>query len=169
MEVNEKPTPEKTPVSFVILDNHHLTRRGVEYFCARSREFVLVTANPRHPASEVAADNLHIFQQSPLSLGALLRYLKKKFGCERITVQTGGTLNGRLLRAGLLDYVDVVVAPALVSGRDTASLVDGPSLQTADEFSGIGVLSLESAQPLAHSYLRLKYRVIPPESAPIEI
>ena len=169
MGVNEKATPEKTPVSFVILDNHHLTRRGVEYFCARSQEFVLATSNPQHPASEVAADNLHIFQQRHLRLGDLLRYLKENFGCERITVQTGGTLNGLLLREGLLDYVDVVVAPALVGGKDTASLVDGPSLQTADELSGIGVLSLESAQPLAHSYLRLKYRVIPPESAPIEI
>ena len=97
MGVNEKPMPEKTPVSFVILDNHHLTRRGVEYFCARSREFVLATSNPRHPAYEVAADNLHIFQQSHLSLRDLLRYLKEKFGCERITVQTGGTLNGLLL------------------------------------------------------------------------
>ena len=141
----------------------------MEYFCARSREFVLATSNPDHPAYGVSAENLHIFQQNPLCLQDLLRYLKREFGCERITVQTGGTLNGLLLREGLLDYVDVVVAPALVGGKDTASLVDGPSLQTADELSGIGVLSLESAQPLAHSYLRLKYRVIPPESAPIEI
>ena len=169
MGVNKKPLPEKTPVSFVILDNHHLTRRGVEYFCARSREFVLATSNPRHPAYEVVADNLHIFQQSPLCLGDLLRHLKEHFDCQRITVQTGGTLNGLLLREKLLDYVDVVVAPALVGGKDTASLADGPSLQSAEELSGVGVLSLESAQPLAHSYLRLKYRVIPLEDAPIEI
>ena len=132
MGVNKKPLPEKTPVSFVILDNHHLTRRGVEYFCARSREFVLATSNPRHPAYEVVADNLHIFQQSPLCLEDLLRYLKENFDCQRITVQTGGTLNGLLLREKLLDYVDVVVAPALVGGKDTASLADGPSLQSAE-------------------------------------
>lgn len=158
----------KTLVSIVILDNHHLTRRGVEYFCARSREFVLATANPRHPASEVAADNLHIFQHTSV-WGDLLRYLKENFGCERITVQTGGALNGRLLRQKLLDYVDVVVAPALVGGKDTASLVDGPSLQSVQQLGELGVLSLEEAQVLEHSYLRLKYRVIPPESAPIEI
>lgn len=50
MGVNEKELPAKTPVSFVLVDNHHLTERGVRYFCARSKEFVLVTANKEHPA-----------------------------------------------------------------------------------------------------------------------
>ena len=36
MGVNEKPLPSKTPVSFVLLDNHHLTENGVRYFCTRS-------------------------------------------------------------------------------------------------------------------------------------
>ena len=31
---NTKPMPEKIPVSFVLIDNHHLTERGVRYFCA---------------------------------------------------------------------------------------------------------------------------------------
>ena len=33
--VNEKEMPQKTPVSFVLLDNTHLTEHGVEYFCAK--------------------------------------------------------------------------------------------------------------------------------------
>jgi 2,5-diamino-6-(ribosylamino)-4(3H)-pyrimidinone 5'-phosphate reductase len=32
MGVNAKATPAKTPVSFVLLDNHHLTDHGVKYF-----------------------------------------------------------------------------------------------------------------------------------------
>ena len=50
MGVNQKEMPEKTPVSFVILDNHHLTEQGVRYFCALSKEFVLITSNKSHPA-----------------------------------------------------------------------------------------------------------------------
>ena len=38
--VNEKPMPEKTPVSFVLIDNTHLTEHGVKYFCALSKQFV---------------------------------------------------------------------------------------------------------------------------------
>ena len=29
---NQKPMPEKTPVSFVLIDNHHLQEHGVRYF-----------------------------------------------------------------------------------------------------------------------------------------
>jgi hypothetical protein len=47
MGVNEKPVPCKTPVSFVILDNHHLTERGVHYFCEFSKEFVTLKPIPK--------------------------------------------------------------------------------------------------------------------------
>lgn len=93
MGVNSLPMPEKTPVSFVLIDNTHLTEHGVRYFCARSQQFVLVTGNPQHPAFAVDAENLHIVFQETLDLEQLLVVLKREFGCERITVQTGGTLN----------------------------------------------------------------------------
>ncbi len=53
MGVNEKPFPEKSPVSFELLDNSHLTEHGVRYFCKRSKEFVLITSNTDHPAFRV--------------------------------------------------------------------------------------------------------------------
>ena len=53
MGVNEMPLPGKTPVSFVLIDNHHLTEQGIRYFCAWSKEFVLVTSNKTHPAYQV--------------------------------------------------------------------------------------------------------------------
>lgn len=36
MGVNIKEMPEKTPASFVIIDNRHLPEHGVRYFCCRS-------------------------------------------------------------------------------------------------------------------------------------
>ena len=35
MGVNESDMPAKTPVSFVLIDNHHLTAHCIRYFCAR--------------------------------------------------------------------------------------------------------------------------------------
>ena len=60
MGVNEKEFPAKTPVSFVLLDNHHLTEHGVRYFCTKSKQAVLITSNASHPAFHVDSDNLHI-------------------------------------------------------------------------------------------------------------
>ena len=160
MGVNTKELPAKTPVSFVLLDNHHLSAHGVRYLCARSKQFVLITANREHPAFGVHEDNLHILFQEELSLADALVQLRERFGCERLTVQSGGTVNGLFLREKLFDFVDVVVAPVLVGGKDTATLVDGRSLRTRDELSQLGVLRLIEASALRDSYVRLRYQVV---------
>ena len=159
MGVNRKELPEKTPVSFVVLDNHHLTEHGVRYFCARSQQFVLITSNKAHPAFGVAEANLHILYQEQPDLSAALAALKKEYGCERLTVQCGGTVNGLFLREKLIDYVDIVVAPVLIGGRDTATLIDGSSLVSQADLSKLGVLKLIECTALQDSYVRLRYEV----------
>ena len=160
MGVNEKDIPAKTPVSFVLIDNHHLTEHGIRYLCARSKEFVLVTANKEHPAFKVQEQNLHIIYQDRLDPADMLRQLKEGFGCERVTVQTGGTLNGLFLRDKLFDFVDIVMAPVLVGGKETATLIDGESIITSDQLSELGVLELVSVETLKESYIRLRYKVV---------
>ena len=158
--VNEKAAPAKTPVSFVLIDNHHLAETGVRYFCARSKQLVIATSNPEHPAFQINEPNLHIIYQSRPDLHDLLEQLGERFGCERLTIQTGGTLNGLFLREKLLDYVDIVVAPVLVGGRDTTTLIDGEALTTTRELSKLGVLKLEEVRQLKDSYIRLRYQVM---------
>lgn len=158
--VNTMEMPHKTPVSFVIIDNTHLTKHGIQYFCARSKQFVLVTSNKNHSAFETEADNLHILYQDKLSLKQVLTELKTEYGCEKITIQTGGTLNGVFLREKLIDYVDIVVAPVLIGGKETSTLIDGKSLMSESELSQLGVLKLQECIVLENSYLRLRYRVI---------
>ena len=152
--------PEKTPVSFVLLDNTHMTEHGVQYFCARSKEFVLITTNKTHPAFNIKADNLHIIYQENLSLEDALIELKKNYGCERITIQSGGTVNGMFLREKLFDYVDIVVAPVLIGGKETSTLVDGAALTKENELDKLGVLSLIGCDVLENSYIRLRYKVV---------
>jgi len=161
MGVNEKPLPDHHwNVNFVLLDNQHLTGHGVEYFCALLKEFVLVTSNRQHPAFSVKADNLHILYYEQLDLCTMFEDLYEKFGCERLTIQSGSTLNGAFLRKKLFDYVDIVLAPVLIGGKDTSTLIDGASLQSPNELKKLGILCLEKAEVLENSYLRLKYKVI---------
>lgn len=160
MGVNEKSFPDKTPVSFVLLDNSHLTEHGVMYFCKKSKEFVLITSNKDHPAFNVKENNLHIIYQEELSLPDALRELKNSYGCERITIQSGGTVNGLFLREKLFDYIDVVVAPVLIGGKDTSSLIDGRSIISENELSGLGVLKLIDCTVLNDSYIRVRYQVL---------
>ena len=158
--VNTKTMPNRTPVSFVVIDNKHLNENGIKYFCALSKMFVLITSNAKHPAFNIEEDNLHIIYQEELSLKNALIKLKSEYGCERITIQTGGTLNGLFLREKLFDYVDIVVAPVLIGGKDTSTLIDGESLFAQKELSKLGVLKLQECVILENSYLRLRYEVI---------
>ena len=158
--VNTKEMPNRTPVSFVIIDNRHLNENGIKYLCTLSKMFVLITSNAKHPAFNLEEDNLHIIYQKELSLKNALIRLKSEYGCERITIQTGGTLNGLFLREKLFDYVDIVVAPVLIGGKDTSTLIDGQSLLSQNELSKLGVLKLQECVVLENSYLRLRYEVI---------
>ena len=158
--VNTKKMPNRTPVSFVVIDNRHLNENGIRYFCALSKKFVLITSNAKHPAFNIQEGNFHIIYQKELSLKDALIKLKSEYGCERITIQTGGTLNGLFLREKLFDYVDVVVAPVLIGGKDTSTLIDGKSLLSQKELSSLGVLKLQECEVLENSYLRLRYEVI---------
>lgn len=159
MGVNEKKFPLKSPVSFVLLDNNHLTEHGVRYLCEWSKNFVLITQNPMHPAFSVMKDNLHIIKQDSLNLADALKILEEDYGCKRLTIQSGGTLNGLFLRNKLIDYVDIVVAPILIGGKDTATLIDGISITSVDDLSLLGVLQLEKCEVLNDSYIRLRYKV----------
>lgn len=142
-----------------ILDKH-LNENGIRYFCALSKEFVLITTNTRHPAFNVEDENLHIIYQNELSLKDALIKLKSEYGCERITIQTGGTLNNLFLREKLFDYVDIIIAPVLIGGKDTSTLIDGKSLTEECELSKLGVVKLQECVVLENSYLRLRYEVI---------
>ena len=158
--VNEKEMPPKTPVSFVLIDNSHLNEHGVRFFCELSKQFVLITTNPDHPAFRVNAENLGIILQEELCLEKALVKLKEEYGCDRITIQSGGTVNGLFLREKLFDYVDIVVAPVLVGGKTTSTLIDGESITSREELDKLGVLKLIDCEKLEDSYVRLRYEVI---------
>ena len=160
MGCNQKGMPAKSPVSFVLLDNTHLTEHGIRYFCAKSKTFVLITSNPKHPAFSINEENLYIIYQKELNLPSVLIRLKNEFSCERLTVQSGGTTNGLFLREKLFDFIDIVVAPTLIGGKDTPTLIDGVSLQSVTELNKISALRLIKVTTLQDSYLRLRYQVI---------
>ncbi|HLC70062.1 MAG TPA: dihydrofolate reductase family protein [Patescibacteria group bacterium] len=77
----------------------------------------------------------------------------------RITIQSGGNMNAELIRNGLVERVSVVVAPCIVGGKDTTTLVDGESLQTEKDLRHVKTLVLQNVKKLKNSYLHLVYKI----------
>jgi 2,5-diamino-6-(ribosylamino)-4(3H)-pyrimidinone 5'-phosphate reductase len=163
---NTKPLDEvqKMPVSFVVVDNKpHLTAHGTEYMARKADQLYIITTNEKHPAYELRAQYPNIVMlpyRNKVNFVDLFDVLDNKYGVKRMTIQTGGELNAVLLRAGLIDKVLVVIAPYLVGGRATPTLVDGESLRTVEDLKNIRPLKLKACKALGSSYVRLDYNVV---------
>jgi riboflavin biosynthesis pyrimidine reductase len=100
--------------------------------------------------------------QGAVDLGLALETLQARLGVDCILSTAGGRLNGALLRAGLVDEVNVEFLPAVAGGRETPSLFDAPSLESGEQPTR---LQLRSAQVQAGGRVWLRYRVVPWERA----
>ena len=130
-------------VTFVIIDNKpHLNENGIDYLCHWVGKVILVTTNKEHPAFNTRYENLDILLYDELDLNTLLEDLYSKYNAERLTIQSGGTLNGLFVRNKLIDYVNIVIAPILVGGKDVPTLVDGESINVEAELNKLLPLEL---------------------------
>lgn len=156
-----KDNIKKTPVSFVIVDNQpHLTERGIANLLQHCEKLFIVTTNSNHPARHLNVLNLITINCSaPIDFKELFADLEER-GIGRMTIQSGGDMNSALLREGLINEVSVVIAPILVGGKETPSLIGGTSLRTVEELKGVKVLKLQGIDKLDDSYLRLSYKVL---------
>lgn len=91
-----------------------------------------------------------------VDLRAALDQLNSCYSIKIVRVDSGGTLNGVMLRQGLVDEVSVMVHPGLVGGTSPASLFRAPDL-TAEE--GVIPLKLKSSRKLKGGVIWLRYSV----------
>lgn len=155
--------PNKINCRFVIIDRKpHLNEKGIEYLCNWVEVLFLVTDNKNHPAYSLKDkfDNLKIIYYEDIDLTKLMEDLKNDYDVERITIQSGGTLNCEFLRENLIDYVNIVIAPILVGGSTTNTLIDGKAISKVEELNKLKALELIECNVLKDSYIQLKYKVL---------
>ena len=159
--VNTDKNPIHCPgVNFIIVDNNNLNTQGLTNLCNNVKTLFLVTTNKNHPAFKLRKKNLEIIHyEQEVDFDDMFIRLKTDHKAEKVTIQSGGTLNSIFLRKGLIDKVSVVVAPCLIGGKNTPSLVDGESLQTEFDLKDIKSLTLESVTQLDDNYLHIVYNV----------
>jgi len=112
------------------------------------------------------ADHLALLERSGIErivtgadrvdLAAALAELAARFGVKTVRVDSGGKLNGELLRLGLVDEISLLVHPFLVGGTSPASM-----FRAADLVHEVGVQQLEllSSRKVKQGVVWLRYAV----------
>jgi 2,5-diamino-6-(ribosylamino)-4(3H)-pyrimidinone 5'-phosphate reductase len=120
---SKKEVRQKEPLTFVVVDRKpHLNKSGIDYLCKWLEKLFIVTNNPSHPAFEMENEHKNletIYYETRIDLADLLVRIKKNYKIEKITIESGGTLNSGFFRDGLVDHVKIVVAPLIVGGGKT--------------------------------------------------
>jgi 2,5-diamino-6-(ribosylamino)-4(3H)-pyrimidinone 5'-phosphate reductase len=122
---------------FVVVDGRgrvrEWTKDGVAFGDEWAGWHLLVLVAHRTPAAYLAylrraAIPYLVGGEERVDLPLVLDKLGTRLGVTRLLSTAGGRLNGALLRAGLVDEVNVELLPAVIGGFDTPSLFDSPAL-----------------------------------------
>jgi 2,5-diamino-6-(ribosylamino)-4(3H)-pyrimidinone 5'-phosphate reductase len=157
------PEKDERLTLFIVDRKPHLDGNGVRYLARWVGKLHIVTNNPAHPAFAMRSEHANldvVYYPQEVDLSDLLVRVRHEYGIEHLTIESGGTLNSVLVRQGLIDHVMIMLAPLLVGGTATSSLMDGRSLQSEEDLINLKALKLVNCEVLEHSYLRLEYDVL---------
>ncbi len=152
-------SPE-APLLVIVDSRGQLTRfdwlRAIPYWRG-----VLVACSAATPATHLALLDRHaidhvVVGDDRVDLAGLLGILAER-GIADVRVDSGGVLNGALLRAGLVDEVSLLLAPYAVGGRTPASLF------VADDLADgrVVALGLRAVERMRGDVVWLRYEVLP--------
>jgi riboflavin biosynthesis pyrimidine reductase len=97
-----------------------------------------------------------VLGERQVDLPVAMGLLGERLGVRTVVCSGGGRLGGAMLRAGLVDEIDIDVLPVAIGGRGTPALFDAPPLR-AEQWPV--ALDLMSAEPLPGGIVRLRYAV----------
>jgi len=162
VNLREKADDHKD-VNLIIIDRQpHLTYKGLKYLLNSFKSIYIVTNNQNHPAFEFTNHKeFHIiYYPNTINIENLFVKLKQDYGIEKISIQSGGTLNALFLKHKIIDHISIIIAPCLIGGKNTPTLIDGRAPQTDEELFNIKALILRKSETLKFSYIHLFYDVI---------
>jgi 2,5-diamino-6-(ribosylamino)-4(3H)-pyrimidinone 5'-phosphate reductase len=92
-----------------------------------------------------------------VDMRSALEELNRKFGVQTIRTDTGGILNGVLLREGLVSEISILISPKMIGGTSPKSVYSAPDLSSGD---GVIHLKLTHMEKIDQDYVWLIYDVV---------
>ncbi len=76
------------------------------------------------------ADEVKICGERELDFEFALRWLRAKWRVKRLLCEGGGEINGTLIKAGLVDEINLTLCPVIFGGRTAPTLADSAGFDT---------------------------------------
>ena len=146
----------------VVVDSLARTPPNARIITHRDGCPVLIAVGGKASASRVnalkraGADVFRAGRGRRVNLHLLMAELWKR-GVRRLMVEGGGTLNWSLVKEGLVDEIQVAVAPVIVGGVNAVSLVGGEGFRKVSEAQW---LRLEAVEQAGYNII-LKFHCLP--------
>jgi 2,5-diamino-6-(ribosylamino)-4(3H)-pyrimidinone 5'-phosphate reductase len=125
--------------------------RGVVVLCSRGTSPSYLKYLEREDVAYIVTGEEHVH------LRAALEELNARYGVQKVRVDSGGILNGLLLRGGLVDEVSVLIDPSLVGGTSPRSLFTAPDLTSSE---GVMPLKMVHLERFEGDVVWLRYEVV---------
>ncbi len=157
-----KPKPEDTRALLVVPDSRGRIRhilhvlRHEPYW--RDTIILVSGSTPKTYLDYLKSKNILFIQagKEHVDYKAALEELNARYGVKVVRVDSGGILNGVLLRAGLVNEVSLLVHPFLVGGTSPRSMYQAQDLIAAN---GVIRLKLTHLEQMENELIWLRYTV----------
>lgn len=157
-----KKDPEDSRPFLVIPDSQGQIRIWNELFQMPYLRDIIVLCSKSTPEEYLEFLNERnidciIAGKDQVDLKDAMEKLNSEYGIKSIRVDSGGILNGVLLRAGLADEVHMLIHPELVGGTKINSIFQAPDLNSLNEVINLKLIHIEK---LKNDIVWMKYEVI---------
>lgn len=149
---------EHKHVCFVIITNH-LEESGILHIARNCDKCVIVTTGDKYDEVFLPS-TAKLWKYQELNMKILLYDLYRKMNVDSLTIQTGGSLNAEWFAADCVDCIKLVLAPVIIGGFQTSTLVDGvPLMENIATRGKYTNLELINVRRLHQGFLCLDYNV----------
>lgn len=136
---------------------HHWRAMQVQPFW-RETVALCSLATPREYLKELESARVPyiVAGEEKIDFRRALEELNARFGIQTVRIDSGGILNGVLLREGLVDEVSILIEPVLVGGESPRSLFVAPDILSPEQVIPLRLIHFEQ---VAENVLWLRYEV----------
>ena len=76
---------------------------------------------------------IHVCGKNEIDFAAALRWLRREWNVQHLLCEGGGEINAALLRANLVDEINLTLCPTIFGGRTAPTLADGLGVESLDD------------------------------------